>query len=110
MRSRWLAQRLWVIAAADAALVARRHWRRLDPDERDRLIKLARKSGGRPTKNLSASERREADELLQKLGHIELVGSIAAIWLPFQPLSRLATRILAGRHRRPQQPNPAQSG
>jgi hypothetical protein len=108
MRSRWLAQRLWVIAAADAALVARRHWKRLEPDERDRLIELARKSGGRPTKNLSASERREADQLLQKLGHIELVGSIAAIVLPFKPLSRLATRIITKRQARSGHPSPAQ--
>jgi hypothetical protein len=108
MRSRWLAQRLWVIAAADAALVARRHWRRLEPDERDRLVKLARKSSGRPSRNLSASERREADELLQKLGHIEFVGSIAAIVLPFRPLSRLATRIITRRQARTGHPSPAQ--
>jgi hypothetical protein len=107
MRSRWLAQRLWLIAAADAALVARRHWRRLEPDERERLVRLARKSGGRPSKNLSASERREADELLQKLGHVELIGSIAAIVLPFRPLSRLATRIIAGRQRQAGEPDPA---
>jgi hypothetical protein len=108
MRSRWLAQRLWVIAAADAALVARRHWKRLEPNERDRLVKLARKSGGRPSKNLSASERREADELLQKLGHVEFAGSIAAIVLPFRPLSRLVTRIVERRQRRGE-PRPAQS-
>ena len=82
---------------ADVLLTSRRHWKRLDPSERQRLISLARKSGGRPTRNLSAQERREAGELLEKLGHIELAGSIAGIVLPFRPLSRLATRILVGR-------------
>jgi len=95
-RSRWLARRLWLIAVAEGAWVSWGHWRRLEPDERERLLKLARKSKGRPSKNLSSSERREAGELLDKLGHLELVGDIAAIVLPFRPLSRLATRIFAG--------------
>jgi hypothetical protein len=88
-----------VIAAAEVAWTSFSHWRRLEPDERERLFKLARKSGGRPGKNLSASERREAEELLRKLGHIELAGDVAQILLPFRPLSRLATRIVAGRQR-----------
>ena len=83
--------------AADVLLTTRRHWKRLDPGERDRLVKLARKSRGRPNKNLSARERREAAELLDKLGHVELAGSVAGIVLPFRPLSRLATSILVGR-------------
>jgi hypothetical protein len=97
IRSRWLARRLWVVMVADVLLTSRRHWKRLDPGERERLIALARKSGGRPTKNLSARERREAGDLLEKLGHVELAGSIAGIVLPFRPLSRLATRLLVGR-------------
>jgi len=96
-RSRWLARRLWLIAAAEVGLVARRHWKRLEPDERNRLFALARKSKGRPSRNLSASERREASGLLDKLGHLELAGSVAAIVLPFRPLSRLVTRLLARR-------------
>ena len=97
IRSRWLARRLWLVMVADVLLTSRRHWKRLDPGERERLIALARKSGGRPTTNLSARERREAGDLLEKLGHVELAGSIAGIVLPFRPLSRLATRILVGR-------------
>jgi hypothetical protein len=100
MRSRWLARRLWLIAVAEGALVSWRHWRRLEPEERSRLLQLARKSKGRPGKHLSARERREAGELLDKLGHIELAGDIAAIALPFRPLSKLATRMVESRHRK----------
>jgi hypothetical protein len=99
IRSRWLARRLWIVMVADVALAGRRHWRRLDPAERQRLVALARKSKGRPGRNLSERERREASQLLDKLGHVELAGSVAEIVLPFKPLSRLATRIVAGRRR-----------
>ena len=98
MRSKWLARRLWLIAVAEGALVSWRHWKRLEPDERGRLLALAKKSQGRPSKNLSARERREAHELLDKLGHIELAGNLAAIALPFKPLTKLATRFFKGRH------------
>jgi hypothetical protein len=101
-RSRWLARRLWLIAVAEGALVSWRHWRRLEPAERRRLLGLARKSKGRPSRNLSARERREAERLLDKLGHIELAGNIAAIALPFKPLSKLATRLVSGRHEKRQ--------
>ena len=82
-RSEWLAKRLWIIAAAQVALTARRHWRRLGPQERDRLTKLARKSRGRPSKNLNSRERAELDRLLDKLGQWELAGSTAETILPF---------------------------
>jgi hypothetical protein len=87
-RSRWLAERLWLIAAAEVAWIANRHWRRLDRDERGRLRSLILKSRGRPSR-LSASERREANELLQKLDYAEMGGSVAAVMLPFRPLARL---------------------
>jgi hypothetical protein len=99
-RSRWLAERLWLIAAAEVAWISWGHWRRLDPDERDRLAHLARKSKGRPGKHLSPRERREAADLLDKLGHIQLAGSIARTLLPFRPLSSSATWALEHRHRR----------
>jgi hypothetical protein len=99
-RSRWLAERLWFIAIAEVAWTSWGHWRRLEPEERDRLIELARKSKGRPGKNLSARERSEAEDLLDKLGHIELAGSVARTLLPFRPLSSGATRALQHRHRR----------
>ena len=100
VRSRWLARRLWVVMLADVAWTTRRHWKRLEPDERRRLFELARKSEGRPAKNLTARERREASELLDKLGHLEYAGSVAGIVLPFRPLSALATRFLERRRRR----------
>jgi hypothetical protein len=99
LRSRWLARRLWLVMVADLALTGRRHWKRLEPAERGRLVALARKSRGRPRLNLSASERQEATDLLDKLGHVELAGSVAEIVLPFRPLSRIATRIIVGRRK-----------
>lgn len=99
MRSKWLARRLWMVMVADVLLTSRRHWKRLDDDERRRLLALARKSQGRPKTNLSAKERREATALLDKLGHIEYVGNVAGIVLPFRPLSRLATRAAVGRRK-----------
>ena len=99
-RSRWLAERLWMIAVAEVAWTSWGHWRRLDPDERDRLVHLARKSKGRPSKNLTERERREAEGLLDKLGHIELAGSVSRTLLPFRPLSSSAEWYLKRRHKR----------
>jgi hypothetical protein len=99
-RSRWLAERLWLVAVAEVAWSSWGHWRRLEPEERDRLVYLARKSKGRPGKHLSARERREAEDLLDKLGHIELAGSVARTILPFRPLSSSAEWYLQRRHNR----------
>jgi hypothetical protein len=96
-RSRWLAERLWFIAAIEVAWLANRHWRRLEPDERRRLRELIRKSRGRPSK-LSASEREEAQELLRKLDYAELGGSIATTLLPFRPVGRLVEFALGRAH------------
>ena len=94
MRSRWLAKRLWVVMLADVLWTTRRHWVRLEPQERSRLLELAKKSEGRPAKNLSKRERREASDLLDKLGHIEYAGNVAGIVLPFlRPLSRLSRQV-----------------
>lgn len=87
-RSRWLAERLWVIAALEAAWMANRHWRRLDPEERARLRELVRKSRGRPSK-LTESERAEAAELLRKLDYAELGGSVTGLFIPFRPFARI---------------------
>ncbi|MGH2923608.1 MAG: hypothetical protein ACRDKH_06220 [Solirubrobacterales bacterium] len=100
LRSRWLARRLWLVMVVDIALAGRRHWKRLEPAERERLVALARQSRGRPRRYLSARERREASDLLDKLGHVELAGSVAEIVLPFKPLSRTATRVIARRRGR----------
>jgi hypothetical protein len=87
-RSRWLAQRLWLVAAFEIALITRSHWRRLEHEERRRLAELLRKSRGRPSR-LSARERGEAAELLEKLDYAELGGNVAATLLPFRPFGRL---------------------
>ena len=96
-RSRWLADRLWFIAAIEVAWLTNRHWRRLEPDERRRLRELIRKSRGRPSR-LSAREREEAEELLQKLDFAELGGSVTTTLLPFRPLGRLVEFALGRAH------------
>jgi hypothetical protein len=97
-RSRWFARRLWLIAAAEVALTTRRHWKRLDPDERARFIELVRESRGRPS-NLSDQEADELGRLLEKLGHIELAGSVASIVIPFRPVGRTIEFVLRRRGR-----------
>jgi hypothetical protein len=96
-RSRWLAERLWFIAALEVAWLAGSHWRRLEPDERRRLRELIGKSRGRPSK-LSTKERAEAEELLQKLDYAELGGSVATTLLPFRPIGRLVSFALGRAH------------
>jgi hypothetical protein len=96
-RSRWLAERLWFIAAIEVAWLANRHWRRLEPEERRRLRELIRKSRGRPSK-LSNKEREEAEELLQKVDFAELGGSVTTTLLPFRPLGRLVEFALGRAH------------
>ena len=96
-RSRWLAERLWFIAAIEVAWLANQHWRRLEPDERRRLRALIRKSRGRPSR-LSPREREEAEELLRKLDYAELGGSAATTLLPFRPVGRLVEFALGRAH------------
>jgi hypothetical protein len=96
-RSRWLAERLWFIAAIQVAWLANRHWRRLEPEERRRLRELIRKSRGRPSR-LSTKEREEAEELLQKLDFAEFGGSVTTTLLPFRPLGRLVEFALGRAH------------
>jgi hypothetical protein len=86
-RSRWLAERLWVIAAIEIGWLANRHWRRLDRDERRRARQLLTKSRGMPSR-LSARERREAQAILEKLDYPGFGGSAAGILLPFRPAGR----------------------
>src|SRR5215208_4758778 len=97
-RSRWLAERLWLIAGLEAAWIANRHWRRLEPAERARLRELVVKSRGRPSK-LNARKRREARELLEKFDYAKLGGNVSGLFLPFRPLARVVEFALnrAGR-------------
>jgi hypothetical protein len=87
-RTQFLSRRLWLVAALEIGWIARRHWHRLEPDERRRLLDLTRKSRGRPSR-LSPAERREAAELLEKIDYAELGGNVTATVLPFRPFARL---------------------
>jgi hypothetical protein len=93
-RNRWLARRLWLIMAVEVAWIANVHWRRLEPEERLRLRELAVKSKGRPGRNLSDRERREARDLLEKLDYAEFGGNVARALLPFRPVGKLVEQGL----------------
>jgi hypothetical protein len=86
-RSRWIAERLWIVAAIELGWLANRHWRRLDNDERRRARELLVKSRGRPSR-LSARERREAEAILRKLDYPGFGARAAGILLPFRPAER----------------------
>src|SRR5262249_61603711 len=107
-RSRWLAERLWVIAVLEVAWMANRHWRLLEPQERRRLIELLKKSKGRPSR-LSARERQEAEVLLDKLEYAALGGDVARTVLPFRPVGRIVEFVL-GRARRKRPESRPRSG
>jgi hypothetical protein len=92
-RTSFLARRLWLVATLEVVWMVRRHWRRLEPDERRSLLELAKKSRGRPSR-LTARERQEASELLEKLDYAELGGDVTQTLLPFRPLSRLVQFVL----------------
>jgi hypothetical protein len=55
-----------ILAVAQVALLVRRHFKMLEPDERGRLAKLVGKSKGRPRRNLSANDRQELLRLVRK--------------------------------------------
>ena len=58
---------LRILAIAQVALLARRHLKLLDSDERMRLAGIVAKSKGRPRRNLTADERQEMLQLVRKL-------------------------------------------
>jgi hypothetical protein len=60
----------WALMAAEAVVVARRHWGSLHPHSRRRLRELVSKSKGRPG-NLSKDERRE---LIHHVRQLDLMG------------------------------------
>jgi hypothetical protein len=77
---------LKLVAAAELAIVARRHVQRLTPKERRRLLKLI----SRPHR-LSASERRELKRLVDKLQPRAFAGAAAEKLSPV-PLPKRVTR------------------
>jgi len=55
----------WIVVF-ELAMTMRKHWKRLDTDDRARLAELLKKSQGRPTR-LSAKERADVRRLVAKL-------------------------------------------
>jgi hypothetical protein len=85
---------LKLLSAAEVALLARDHVKRLTPSERRRLIALVRAGRGR-RRNLSPGERAELAGLVAKIEPRLLAGEAAQRLSPV-PLPR---RLLFGRRR-----------
>jgi hypothetical protein len=65
-----------LLAAAQVVMLARRHWHRLEPDERRRLITLVRVAGGRRGR-LTPGERLELARLIAKADPKLFAGLVA---------------------------------
>jgi hypothetical protein len=83
-----------LLSAAEVAVLARDHYRRLNPAERRRLVQLIRVGRGRRDR-LTARERDELERLLAKLEPRRLLGDAADRLSPV-PIPR---RLLYGRRR-----------
>jgi hypothetical protein len=81
-----------LLAAAQVLMLAQRHWHRLEPHERRRLIALVRQGRGR-SRNLSARDRAELARLIAKADPRLFAGLVAQRFSPV-PLPR---RIVRGR-------------
>jgi hypothetical protein len=66
-----------LIAVGQTALLARRHLRRLDADDRHRLLELVRKG-----RRMSAGQRDELRTILSKLGPREFAYATADAFSP----------------------------
>jgi hypothetical protein len=86
---------LKLLAVGEIALLARSHLRRLEPDERRRLIELLRKGRGRGSR-LAPDERDELQRLVAKT-EPRLFTGLAADRLSPVPLPR---RLVHGPRRR----------
>jgi hypothetical protein len=83
-----------LLAVGEIVLLARDHMRKLDSNERHRLVDLVRSGRGRPS-NLSATERDELAELIAKAEPRRFVGESANKLSPI-PLPR---RVVQGKRR-----------
>jgi hypothetical protein len=81
-----------LLAAAQIVLLARRHWHRLEPHERRRLIALERQARGRP-RNLPEHDRAELQRLIAKADPRLFVGVVAQRFSPVP----LPQRLVRGR-------------
>jgi hypothetical protein len=84
-----------LLVAAELVLVARRHFVRLEPHERRRVIQLVRRARGR-SRNLSPRERAELAALVAKADPRLFVGTVADQLSPV----RLPRRIVRGKRKR----------
>jgi len=84
-----------LLAIAEIAMLARKHYTKLDPAERARLIELVRRGRG-TTSRLTPDEREELAVLTAKLEPREFAGLAADKLSPF-PLPR---RVVHGSRRR----------
>ena len=62
----------------ELAVTLRKHWRRLEPADRNRLAELVRKSPGRPNR-LTADERADMRRLVAKLEPGQIARSVVPI-------------------------------
>lgn len=67
----------WVMVL-ELAVTLRKHWKRLEPDERVELATLVKKSQGRPSR-LSAKERTTVRRLVAKLEPAQIARSVVPI-------------------------------
>jgi hypothetical protein len=75
-----------LLAAGQIVLLARRHWHRLEPHERRRLIALVREGRGWG-RNLSPGDRAELARLIAKADPRQFAGLVAERFSPV-PLPR----------------------
>lgn len=83
-----------LVASAQMLMLARRHWHKLEPAERHRVIVLVRQTHGRP-RNLSGSERLELARLIAKADPRMFAGLVAQRFSPVP----LPGRVVRGRRR-----------
>jgi hypothetical protein len=70
-----------LVAMAELGLLARKHWLKLEPDERRRVMTLIARAHGR-RRNLSPTERAELARLLVKADPRLFVGLVAQRFSP----------------------------
>ena len=78
----------WIIVF-ELAITLRKHWRRLEPGERNELAELIRRSQGRPSR-LDAGERKRVRALVAKLEPAQIARSVV-------PIGRRAAKGRRGR-------------
>jgi hypothetical protein len=81
-----------LLAAARVVMLARRHWHKLEPHERRRVITLVRVAGGRRGR-LTSGERLELVRLIAKADPRLFAGLVAERFSPV----RLPRRVVQGK-------------